>query len=336
MSTLDKIFAASEEQRAQVDEEFKGCGEFTLGPIDNHSASDFASVTHMQSAVNKIMTDPGAFYTSDADNPEFSLSDGALTYRSHITDGSANSLVHVQAIKHRPGAEKAIIIVHHWNAKQDDYLRLAKILNWRGYAVFILTLPHHGKRSSSKPDHIANEFLNANISAAINSVRQSVLDVRSLVRWIENKGYKHIDLVGVSLGSSVASLTAAFEPRLSRCALLMTAGDFAETVWTGRATARIRQAFEGHISLSQLQQIWSIISPSHFVEKIAANNLPILLMNCKRDSVVKFKLGEEYGKALSEVGVNLTTHALPCGHYTLGSFPFSGVMVFRLLQFLRR
>ncbi len=335
MNFLDRFFAASEERRACVDENHKDCGEFALGQFDAGDKSDFASIAHMEAAVQSTIARAGDFYTPGDGDPNYQMRNGELTFQSSIPDSTVNGRVHVQIVKRSAIHTKAVIIVPHWNAKRSDYLRLAKILSWRGYAVFILNLPHHGKRTTSVPDHVANEFLNANPGAAIASIRQSVLDVRRLAGWLEAEGYAQIDLIGVSLGSCVASLVTAFEPRISRCALLMSAGDFAETVWTGRATSLIRQAFEGHINLQQLQNIWAIISPQHFVDEMVANDTPLLLMTCSRDSVVRIELGRRFGKALADAGANIKTPVLPCGHYTLGSFPFNMVMVLNLLRFLR-
>ncbi len=116
----------------------------------------------------------------------------------------------------------------------------------------------------------------------------------------------------------------------------MTAGDFAETVWTGRATAAIQRACEGHINLKQLQNIWAIISPQHFIDKMVSNDTELMIISCKRDSVVHFDLGMRFCKALSKAGAKLKTRVLPCGHYTLASLPFNVMMVSMLVRFFRR
>ncbi len=336
MSFLDRFFAASEERRACIDENYKNCGAFRTGQFDGEGPPDFSSVAHMEAAVGEVMAGADDFYSLGNSDPDYDLSAGGLSFNSAVFNGQVNSHVHVQIIKPKTDLSRAVIIVPHWNAKQDDYVLLAKILSWGGHAVFILNLPHHGKRTDATPNHVANDFLNANLGSAIASIRQSVVDVRRLTEWLEQNGYNQIGLIGVSLGSCVASLVAAFEPRISKCAVLMTAGDFAETVWTGRATAAIQRACEGHINLKQLQNIWAIISPQNFIDKIVSSDMELLMIGCKRDSVVHFKLGMRFSQALSKAGAKLKIRVLPCGHYTLGSFPFNVVMVSMLLRFFRR
>jgi len=336
LSLLDRFFAASEERQACVDENFKNCGAFRPGQFDAEGEADFPNVAHMETAIGKVMACADDFYSLGQNDPDYDLNAGELSFNSAVFNGHVNARVHVQIIKRRDDLSRAVIIVPHWNAKQSDYLVLAKILSWFGHAVFILNLPHHGKRTNAKPDHIANEFLNANLGAAIASIRQSVVDTRRLAQWLEQNGYSRIGLMGVSLGSCVAALVTAFEPRISKCALLMTAGDFAETVWTGRATAAIQRACKDHINLEQLQNIWAIISPQHFIDEMVTNNTELLMISCKRDSVVHFKLGMRFSRALSKAGAKLKNHVLPCGHYTLGSFPFNVMMLSMLLRFFRR
>jgi len=333
---LDRFFADSEECRARIDENYKNCGAFTTGQFDGEGEPDFASVAHMEAAVGKVMSRADDFYSLGNSEPDYDLSAGGLSFNSAVFNGHVNSRVHVQIIKPSTHLSRAVIIVPHWNAKQDDYVLLAKILSWFGHAVFILNLPHHGRRTNATPDHIANEFLNANLGAAIASIRQSVVDVRRLTDWLEQNGYSRIGLIGVSLGSCVASLVTAFEPRITKCALLMTAGDFAETVWTGRATAEIQRACESHINLKQLQNIWAIISPQHFIDKMVSNDTELLMISCKRDSVVRFELGIRFSRALTKAGAKLKNHVMPCGHYTLASFPFNVMMISMLLRFFRR
>ncbi len=335
MNFFDKFFAAREEFHAQADESHKDCNSFALGSFEHREYLDFPSFRHMNAAVQKTLASADDFYAPGKKDPGFTLTENMLTFRSQRSDGTVNDVVHVRMMRRSRQVKKAVVIIPHWNAKQDDYLSLARCLLLGGFAVFILTLPHHGKRATSAPDHIANEFLNANLGAAIASIRQSVLDVRHLVDWLDFNGYEKIHLVGVSLGSCVASLVTAFEPRISRCALLVTAGDFAETVWTGRATSRILGAIEDHINREQLANIWAIISPINFVDRIVANDSPLLMISCRRDAVVQFKLAAQFASTLVNAGANLKWRILPCGHYTLGLFPFNLITVHALLKFLR-
>jgi hypothetical protein len=64
--------------------------------------------------------------------------------------------------------------------------------------------------------------------------------------------------------------------------------DFAETVWTGTATAHIRRAIEVGVTLDQLKRVWAIISQISFVELFAENRVQMMIVSGTRDQVVKF------------------------------------------------
>ena len=338
MRLLDRYFAASEERHARLDEGYKNCGAFHLGAFEPPGDRPFTDIGAFIAAAQRAMADAEEFYSLGSGGDDFCLDDdGArLTFTSAVYDGTLNDSVPVRIVKGRRPTAKAVIFLPHWNAVTEDYLPLANALSRFGFDGFILTLPHHGARAPSSPGGVANAFLNADLGSAIRSVRQSVLDVKRLIGWLKRTGYDEIHLVGASLGSSVASLTTAFDSRIKRCALLLTAGDFADTVWTGRATAHIRRAIENHIGPEQFRKAWAIISPVHFVDKFVSNESRLLMVSGRRDQVVRFGLATDYVNALNHAGVNLKWRVLPCGHYTLSMFPFSIMMVAEVLRFLRR
>ena len=219
-------------------------------------------------------------------------------------NGTANDTVSVDIVSNsaKPTAfGKVAIVVHHWNAEPGAYHKMAKTLCWAGYETYIFTLPYHGARSVEPTNRVANDFLNADLGVVIRSVRQSVCDLRSLISFLSYNGAKEIHLIGVSLGSPIVALAGAFDSSVSSCSLLLTAGDFAEIVWLGRATRHIRAEFEGHIALGQLQKVWAIISPSNFIDRLLERNVPLLIINGKRDEVVPIRTARRFVDSLLTV-----------------------------------
>jgi hypothetical protein len=324
-----------EEQLAQEDEPFKTAGRFRLGDLRNGSA-DFATIEEMMRAVDRAKAAPEAFFESAtlikvpverADSMELRFAPGLP---SRPTES-----VPIETYPSVARRLRAVIVVPHWNSRPGSYRRFASALSSAGFSVYILTLPHHGSRNSSGVEQIANDFLNADLGAAIRSVRRAVGEVRFLVAWLLAQGAVDVQVIGLSLGSCVASLAAAFEPRVKSTTLLLSAGDFAETVWTGRATRHIRKAIQGHISLAELKRVWSIISPSTFITRFRHNESRLLMINGSLDRVVPFDLTARFVEELRASGVELRWRTLPCGHYTLGTFPFSVASVVLTVAFLR-
>ena len=60
----------------------------------------------------------------------------------------------------------------------------------------------------------ADYIVSSNIVRTVQVCRQAVLDARRAVQWLHSQGYEHIGVVGTSLGSCLAMLTAAHEPDL--------------------------------------------------------------------------------------------------------------------------
>jgi len=335
MNWRDRWILEEEEQLARVDEEFKDPGVLRLGAFTGASESRFANIRDMIETVRGVWENIDEFYAPLEGFTVQSTQANVLELRSAVAENHSDAVVRAQFFGWRKPRRRAVIIVPHWNATLGSYAAMSTALSWFGFAVFVITLPHHeGRRGSSAA--IANEFLNANLGAAISSVRQAVSEVRALIGWLRQAGFEDVALVGVSLGSCIAGLVAAVDGRVRRAALLLTAGDFAETVWTGRATSHIRSAIGSGVTLSDLRKVWSIISTINFVDRYKANKSKLLIISGRLDQVVLIRLSREFVVALRAAGVAVEWRILSCGHYTLGHMPYSFISVFRVIRFLRR
>ncbi|HLG82059.1 MAG TPA: alpha/beta hydrolase family protein [Bradyrhizobium sp.] len=336
MGLTENFVDEREEKLARIDDALKDSGRFRLGAFEGPEAGEFGGVDAMIAAVNEKLRDPLKFFGAESEPRSVRLSQNVLEFDSMGLTGSVNDVaratVHVSGRKRR----RAAIIVPHWNGREDSYDAMARALSWFGFSTFVLTLPHHHVRSATAERQVANEFLNADLGAAIRSVRQSVCDVRSLVTWLYTEGYAEVHLIGVSLGSCVAALAAAFDPRLISTSLFLTAGDFAETVWNGRATQHIRATLDPCIEFAQLKSIWAIISPSSFLDLFRKNEVRLLMVNGRRDKVVPFHSTVRFVNELRTAGVNVQWRVLPCGHYTLADPPFSWWSLLLAVWFMSR
>ncbi|MDV4178733.1 hypothetical protein R1521_09465 [Rhizobium brockwellii] len=335
MFLLERYLRRKEEELALVDEDQKDCGRFRLGAFTGSGEDEFDSVESMSAAVQHAVDRADEFYAGTSDETSFRVEGTCLTYKSVFADGSANDSVHVDVYSRGQSRERAVIVVPHWNSAPGAYAAIGTVLSFAGFTAYVVTLPHHGSRGASDAPRIANDFLNADLGVAIRSVRQSVCDIRSLISWISGNGAKQIHVVGVSLGSCIASLTTAFDSRVSRGCLLLTAGDFAETIWRGRATRHIRASIDGHIDLARLRQIWAILSPSNFVGRFRENHSRLLMISGKIDEVVPYDTASRFVDELRAVETNPEWLILPCGHYTLSYFPFSWLSLIQTIRFLR-
>jgi pimeloyl-ACP methyl ester carboxylesterase len=324
-----------EERQAKVDEEFKDAGRFKLGSLLGKNHPEFAGTREMIASVREVLSNADEFFAPAEAVQIVRINSDALEFTSAFGDDAANKTVYVECVGWAKNRTRAVVILPHWNAQEDAYGALTKALAFCGFAVFKMTLPYHGRRADEGERRVANLFLNADLGATICSVRQAVSDARSLIGILKDKGFKEVNLIGMSLGSCVGGLVAAVDGRVARAALLLTAGDFAETVWCGRATAHIRKVLEANIKLQELRQIWSIISPINFIARYSANHSRLLIISGKFDQVVPFDQATRFVTALRDASVPVEWRVLPCGHFTLADLPFSVISLLKIVLFLR-
>lgn len=170
----------------------------------------------------------------------------------------------------------------------------------------------------------------------IRSVRQAVVDSRRVIDWLHQRNYQKVGLIGISLGSCVAGIVAAHDARIRASALMLTAGDFAEVVWTGRATRHIKEAIAAGATLEQLRNVWSIVSTDAYVSGLARPEHKTLIISGGRDQVVHPYLTERFVGQMRTSDAHFNWRIFGCGHYSMAMFPFSAMAFLMLARFFRQ
>jgi pimeloyl-ACP methyl ester carboxylesterase len=273
------------------------------------------------------------FYRPDPTN-EYVFSEGRLTFPSAIrTETPENNVVPCRVFETRRRS-KAVILLPHWNARKGRYKALGVLLRSLGVTTLEVPLPYSEERRPAQMTG-ADSLLSANLGRTIRSVRQAVLDCRLATDWLEGRGYSRIGLLGCSLGSAIGVVLMAHEPRLRAGALLLMGSDFAETVWMSHATRHIEQAVCQVLTLAELKQIWSVISPTSYAAKLQHSS-PLLVISGRHDRVCPPHLTQQGIEAMARAGLDYTWKVWPCGHYTLGAFPYKFYLATTLASFFRR
>jgi dipeptidyl aminopeptidase/acylaminoacyl peptidase len=164
--------------------------------------------------------------------------------------------------------------------------------------------------------------------------RQAVLDARRGVAWLASQGYESIGILGTSLGSCLAMLTAAHEPRLGAAALNHISPYFADVVWSGLSTHHVRLGLDGHIDLTRLRRIWMPISPYPYLDRVRGKRL--LLVYARYDLTFPVDLSRMLVDEFRRRGIEHDLAVLPCGHYSTGVTPFKWLDGLTLCRFLSR
>ena len=85
-----------------------------------------------------------------------------------------------------------------------------------GLDVACFTLPFHGPRRGVGSAYTGQQFVSEGMSWTAEAFRQTVLDFRALLNYLEHdRGSPAVGVSGISLGGYTTALLASVEPRLA-------------------------------------------------------------------------------------------------------------------------
>ncbi len=123
--------------------------------------------------------------------------------------------------------------------------------------VYCLQLAHHGQRQIPGSSYDGAHFVSANLAMTYEAIRQSVLDARTVLQFLENSGrYSSVGLSGISLGGSLAMLCAGVESRFSWVLPVVGHMDVADIIEHAPIMAGVRRDLQRFgIPLSELHRL---------------------------------------------------------------------------------
>jgi dienelactone hydrolase len=228
---------------------------------------------------------------------------------------------------------RAVLVLPQWNADPEGHVGLCRLLARFGMSALRLSLPYHDARMPAELQR-ADYIVSSNVGRTLQVCRQAVLDARRAIDWLSSRGFERIGILGTSLGSCLAMLTAAHEPRIRAAALNHVSPYFADVVWEGLSTAHVRQGLEGHLDLDALRQAWAPISPWFHLDRM--RQTPALLVYARYDLTFPLHLSRELIAEFRRRGLPHQVAVLPCGHYSTGVSPFKWIDGYVLTNFLYR
>lgn len=313
-----------------------------LSPNGNHDANPGE---HVERWVADVMADTAAFFhtppTSDFELQPAVERDskgeaGTLRFPSAFaTPHSTNNVVRARWFP-APGARshgRAVVLLPQWNSDPNGHVGLARLLARCGLSALRLSLPYHDERMPSELTR-ADYIVSSNIARTVQVCRQAVLDAKRAIDWLVLQGYDRIGILGTSLGSCLAMLTTAHEPRIRAQALNHVSPWFADVVWRGLSTRHVREGLDGHIELDRLRRLWRPISPHSYLDQV--RHAQTLLVYARYDLTFPIDLSRTLVGEFRRRELPHQVSVLPCGHYSTGMAPFKFIDGYFLTRFLTR
>jgi hypothetical protein len=233
----------------------------------------------------------------------------------------------------RRGRGRAVVVLPQWNSDAEGHIGLARVLARCGVSALRLSLPYHDARMPPELTR-ADYIVSANIVRTVQVCRQAVLDARRAIAWLHSLGFERIGILGTSLGSCLAMLTSAHEPRIRAQALNHVSPWFADVVWRGLSTRHVRRGLDGHIDLDRLRRLWQPISPFSYLDRVRQTET--LLVYAAYDLTFPVDLSRRLVEEFERRRLPHEAALLPCGHYSTGVAPFKFLDGYLLTRFLRR
>jgi hypothetical protein len=265
---------------------------------------------------------------------DYTLKAGHLTFTSPLeTPYPENNVVHAEWLPAKQDRGRAVVVLPQWNADAEGHIGLGRLLNRFGISVLRMSLAYHDYRKPAETAR-ADYHVSSNIGRTIHAGRQSVIDTRSCLDWLEMQGYERLGVLGTSLGSCIAFNTAAHDPRPRVAVLNHISMYFSDVVWTGLSTRHVRESFRSVITQDELRDYWAVISPASYLERLRGRDLDCLLIWARHDSTFLPVYSRQVVQRFRELGLKHRAMAMPCGHYTIGQFPFNIVDGLAMCRFL--
>lgn len=162
----------------------------------------------------------------------------------HERDYAANRTVHARWMHPQRGPRKSILVyVHGWlepGPLIEETTLLPKIHREVGVDCAHVQLPFHGKRNPRGALFHGEWFFTADLVRTVEAIRQSVIDVRSLVRFFRAQGYDEVGVAGISLGGSITMVLACVEPTPDYIVPIVAHLDLADAVENAPILWRVR------------------------------------------------------------------------------------------------
>jgi len=218
-------------------------------------------------------------------------------------------------LRARRKSRAALILVHGYMMGSFAPLRLfGELTASQGVDIYYISLPYHMQRAPLGTWD-GQYSLSSDVVRSINAFRQGVMDVRSLVTWIQREVRQPVFLAGMSLGAFTCCMASVVDDRPTGLISLLGGADLSDIVYAGNSFYLIRRGLTRNgIFHSELKEYWAGISPGNFRSRLPREQ--IVMVAGEHDPIITPQNAAALWRAWDEPDI----HWLPCGHASLSFY----------------
>jgi hypothetical protein len=307
--------------------------EWGLEWLDGHHNGNPAR--DLQEFVDQAVGQSDRFF-SYVQPTDYQLTGNVLTFTSAVhSPYPENNTVYADFFPAPNDGGRAVLVLPQWNSDAQGHAGLCRLLNRFGITALRMSMAYHDRRMPAELER-ADYHVSSNLGRTIAASRQSVIDGRSCLDWLESRGYRKLAILGTSLGSCVAFITTAHDPRIRSGVFNHISTYFSDVVWTGLSTQHVRNGFGSDLSQDDLRRYWSVISPATYLPRMVGRDMNFLLIWARYDTTFLPRYSRQVLDHFRELNLTHEVFALPCAHYTTGKFPFNLMDGLAMCWYLRR
>jgi hypothetical protein len=136
--------------------------------------------------------------------------------KRHDTEYRCNHVAYARWLRpDRARRRDCLVYIHGWlepGSWVEEAFIFPRWLRELDLDIVHVSLPFHGKRNTRTSLFSGEYYWTADLVRSFEGIRQALWDVRSIMGWLRRQGYERVGTTGISLGGSLAMLTACLEP----------------------------------------------------------------------------------------------------------------------------